>query len=478
MCDKSINFGWKKFLVVLLVICLGLTAFTFAGCGPEDEETENPGEKTVASVDVSKNPTKTEYYVGEEFTAEGGELTVTYSDDTTGTVSMTDEGVTFTGNSITINDPNAESEEKRVTVTYGGSSDTFIITVSYLECTVVFDFGYDGAQDVTVVVNGGSTITAPTVPERDGFIFYGWYSDAEFTTPFDLNTAITGDMTLYARWLDESLTYYDVTLDSNYVWAPDNTPLLAAEGMTVPIPTPPTRKGYTFEGWYADADCKTPFDFTKPITADTTIYANWTIDEEYASGTHEYVFEAEDSKLDGKTYPGLSGTASNVGLIQSFTTNVKGEALNANNGRFVGYQTEAGASVDFHIISDRAIEDATIVLRLSKELSDYTFTTENYSVRVNNVPLDFDPLAFTGVPTQEGASDVSNIYALPFKDYVIAENVSLREGLNTITCVVMNSDPIAGTTITANGPLVDCLKITTGAVLDWSARNGLPANNY
>lgn len=57
---------------------------------------------------------------------------------------------------------------------------------------------------------------------------------------------------------------------------------------------------------------------------------------------------------------------------------------------------------------------------------------------------------------------------------MIAENVTLKEGRNNINCIVANSDPIPNTTITANGPLVDCLKITTSAVLDWSVRNGLP----
>ena len=39
--------------------------------------------------------------------------------------------------------------------------------------------------------------------------------------------------------------------------------------------TAPTVEGYTFDGWYADAAHTTEFDFTKPITGDTTIYAKW-----------------------------------------------------------------------------------------------------------------------------------------------------------------------------------------------------------
>ena len=146
----------------------------------------------------------------------------------------------------------------------------------------------------------------------------------------------------------------------------------------------------------------------------------------------------------------------------------------ASGGKYVGYMTEEGANVTFQIVSDAEVSDATIVLRLSKELGDYTFDTSNYSIELNAKPLQFSPIEFKNVPSQDGASDVSNCYALPFQDFVIAENVTLEEGLNSISCTVMNSDAIAGTTITANGPLIDCLKITTSAVLDWSAANGLP----
>ena len=45
-------------------------------------------------------------------------------------------------------------------------------------------------------------------------------------------------------------------------------------------PSDPTRSGYTFENWYADSKCVTVFEFDKmPITADWTIYANWTLNE-------------------------------------------------------------------------------------------------------------------------------------------------------------------------------------------------------
>jgi len=47
-------------------------------------------------------------------------------------------------------------------------------------------------------------------------------------------------------------------------------------GKTLAKPADPTRDGYKFVGWYADSEFKTPFAFgTQPITADTTVYAQW-----------------------------------------------------------------------------------------------------------------------------------------------------------------------------------------------------------
>lgn len=46
-------------------------------------------------------------------------------------------------------------------------------------------------------------------------------------------------------------------------------------GSTAVKPADPAESGYTFEGWYADADFHTAFDFDAAITADTTVYAKW-----------------------------------------------------------------------------------------------------------------------------------------------------------------------------------------------------------
>ncbi len=41
-------------------------------------------------------------------------------------------------------------------------------------------------------------------------------------------------------------------------------------------PTPPTRSGYFFAGWYVDSACTVKYDFTQPVTHHLTLYAKWT----------------------------------------------------------------------------------------------------------------------------------------------------------------------------------------------------------
>lgn len=452
-------------LAAVLILCVLL-----AGCGPAQDKPSSPsqsGGKEVTSIEVTKQPDKTAYSVGDTFSAEGGEIAITYSDGSTETRSMTDSEVTLSEVSIAVNDANAASETKTVTVRFGGKSARFEVTVSQVLCTVTFDLGYDG-QTSTVSVRKDEKVERPADPAHDDLEFDSWYADPSCTIVFDFDAPITADVTVYAKWLEDSV-YYDMTFSYNYAGAVTTSPQKVKEGDKAIKPsTDPERKGYAFDGWYADAAASTPFDFDAAVTANATVYAKWT---KTVSGRNTYVFEAEDTNLNGKTGPGLSGTAGGPGMIQL------SDSLGASNDRFVGYQYETGCGLEFQFNSDVAINDATIIIRLSGELRDFDIDPQSYKMTLNGVDLNYSKISFTNVP-QGGSDSTDAVYALPFKDYVVVENASLVEGLNVFSVVTMNDDAMSGTTMLAKAPLIDCIKIETEAVLDWAAQLGLPKKNY
>lgn len=64
---------------------------------------------------------------------------------------------------------------------------------------------------VTFVTDGGTPVDSQTVlkgdcavepddPTKDTYVFDGWYTDEQATEPYDFNAAVTGNLTLIARW--------------------------------------------------------------------------------------------------------------------------------------------------------------------------------------------------------------------------------------------------------------------------------------
>ncbi len=456
----------RQVITVIFAVCL--VGCMLAACGPTQDNGDVTPDKTdnIKSIAVTKTPDKTEYFAGEEFTAVGGEITVTYRDGTKEVISMTDPDVSFLGNTIAVSDPSLTIQNKNVTVVYGEKEATFRIRVSLVLYTVTFEYNDDSVGNKTEKVKNGERVKEPEDPERDEYIFDGWYSDKQCTMLFDFGSVITKDTSIYAKWLEMDV-YHVVSFDYNYKGAPKATEQKVKDGgSAVRLSVDPTRYGYRFDGWYRSPACTAEYDFSAAVTEKTSIYAKWT--KTAASGTKEYVFEAENTDLTGKTGKGLSGTTSGTGMIQTVT------GIGASGDKFIGYQYANGCSITFAFISDADVTDAKIVVRLSAEHRSFDMNKDIYRIELNGTQLDYGTIKFTNVPP--ASSDTTEVNALPFKDYVVIEGATLVEGLNTVELCTINNEGMAGTTVEAKAPLIDCIKVTTSAILDWSAAHGLPKN--
>ena len=74
----------------------------------------------------------------------------------------------------------------------------------------------------------------------------------------------------------EAAPLHTVTFDSN--GGSDLSPVYVGNGGHVLEPAAPTRSGYTFTGWYSDADLTTAWDFeADTVSGDMTLYAGWRV---------------------------------------------------------------------------------------------------------------------------------------------------------------------------------------------------------
>ena len=90
---------------------------------------------------------------------------------------------------------------------YGGTGQNpapTSLTIGKITYTVTFDANGHGTAPTAQTVASGATASEPTAPTADGWTFGGWYKEAGCSNAFDFNTAITGNITLYAKWTENS----------------------------------------------------------------------------------------------------------------------------------------------------------------------------------------------------------------------------------------------------------------------------------
>jgi len=95
----------------------------------------------------------------------------------------------------------------------------------------------------------GVTFTLP-IPLRAGYVFGGWYNNVNFfgSAITTIPATSTGDKTYYAKWIPQ----YSITYTLNGGTNPAGAPTTYRSDQITILPTP-TRSGYTFGGWFDNA---------------------------------------------------------------------------------------------------------------------------------------------------------------------------------------------------------------------------------
>ena len=182
-------------------------------------------------------------------------------------------------------------------LTYNAQSTSLVLTSAW---KVTFDTtgGTPGTYDVLVAKD--TPVTEPAAPTMTGHTFTGWYNESSCVNPWDFNTPVTGDITLYAGWKKDEPepgpgpdpdptpvppsggSSSDGNMENAFrVLFNDGATTLTVQtdlsyGDKLTKPEDPVKDGYTFAGWYKDSACTQPWDFETGIPGDMTLYAKWT----------------------------------------------------------------------------------------------------------------------------------------------------------------------------------------------------------
>ena len=152
-----------------------------------------------------------------------------------------------------------------VKVTYGESITSY--SVSFFD-------GDKEYTDLATKVDENGKLIRPTDPEKEGYIFAGWYTDSEFKEPYNFDSSVTNNLKLYAKFEESAaVETQTVTFMKDAETLFDTS--VVKKGNTVGVPAEPTNDGYSFAGWYTDVKCTTAYDFNLPVNTDITLYAKW-----------------------------------------------------------------------------------------------------------------------------------------------------------------------------------------------------------
>lgn len=138
--------------------------------------------------------------------------------------------------------------------------------------TIKFDINLDGyktnvVKDKTVSIGKRVPIAKAYITNEnpDNLQLYGWYTDAACTNMWDFkNDRVQGDMTLYAKWVEQYNVNYYVNgefLKTEFAFKGDNL-----------TEDPSLVAGFKYLGTYVDAAHETAYNYQDPVSGDTNLY--------------------------------------------------------------------------------------------------------------------------------------------------------------------------------------------------------------
>lgn len=318
--------------------------------------------------------------------------------DNTGSLVKT--GHTFEGWN-TAADGSGTNYSAEDTVTIGSTDVTLYAQWDINSYTVTYDG--NGASSGSApaggsyVYNSGITIPGNTGGlVKTGHTFAGWNTAANGGgTDFlagSTHTIGAADVTLYAQW---TINSYTVSFNSNG-GSSVNSQSVTYES-TASQPSDPTRTGYTFAGWYADAGLTAAYDFATPIgAADVTLYATWTV--------NSYTVTHDDNGSESGSVPADSTHNYGTGVV------VPGNpgGLAKTGYTLSGWNTLADGSGTNYAAGDTlTMGAANVTLYAQWAINSYTVKYDGNGSTGGSVPADSSHVYNTEVTVSGNAGSLA-----------------------------------------------------------------------
>lgn len=204
--------------------------------------------------------------------------------------------------------------------------------LDYLYPSVTFD-AMNGSQPVVQSVKNG-TVSRPEDPVRDGYLFEGWYTSADggvtlADSPFDFNTPVTDDFSLYAKWTAQYVIQVVASPADGGTVAGGGT---YADGEDVMVTATPA-DGYRFVRWTENGtEMGTDPMYRFAATAARTLMAEF----EPVPEAERYQITVSSNSVEGGTVTG--GGTYIAGVVATVT------AIPNHGFRFIHW-TEGGTEV-------------------------------------------------------------------------------------------------------------------------------------
>ena len=118
-------------------------------------------------------------------------------------------------------------------------------------------------------------------------------------------------MTFYAQWTKNETPAVQ-THKVNFYVDGSTTTVEVEDGKTVAQPTDPSVDGFNFVGWSSSKESFKKFDFSTPITEDTTVYAFFT-----AKTPKSETLKKDEAKAEKKDDAALASTGDPTFVVTS-----------------------------------------------------------------------------------------------------------------------------------------------------------------